>query len=154
MRNSLNANFSKPQKSHYARTRCSQLQMVCWSKQISSDTFVAGYTQKSKSKYGILRIFWTSLIFLSQCKIQQHLCLGQSEFKVCFPIRSVIFPFEISSLRMSLNKAKAVAQRKILAAAQSREANMALVLVCTVLMFIICHAPRLFTSRYVFISFL
>ena len=54
---------------------------------------------------------------------------------------------------MSLNKAKAVAQRKILAAAQSREANMALVLVCTVLMFIICHAPRLFTSRYVFISF-
>ena len=53
---------------------------------------------------------------------------------------------------MSLNKAKAVAQRKILAAAQSREANMALVLVCTVLMFIICHAPKLFISRYVNIS--
>ena len=98
----------------------------------------------------ILRIISTSPIFFPHCKIQQHLCLGQSGCKVC----SSISPFEISSLRMSLNKAKAVAQRKILAAAQSREANMALVLVCTVLMFIICHAPRLFTSRYVFISFL
>ena len=41
-----------------------------------------------------------------------------------------------------------MAQRKLQSAVQSREANMALILVCTVIMFVICHAPRLMANRY------
>ena len=37
----------------------------------------------------------------------------------------------------------AIAQRKLQNAAQKREANMAVVLVSTVIMFVICHTPRM-----------
>ena len=37
----------------------------------------------------------------------------------------------------------ALAQRKLQNAAQKREANMAVVLVSTVIMFVICHTPRM-----------
>ena len=42
-------------------------------------------------------------------------------------------------------RAKATAHnRRLMSAAQSREANMAVVLVCTVTMFLFCHMPRAF----------
>jgi len=51
-------------------------------------------------------------------------------------------------LKLSFNRARIVAQRKLQSAVQSREANMALILVCTVIMFVICHAPRLMANSY------
>ena len=41
-------------------------------------------------------------------------------------------------------RAKTAAQRRLLSAAQSREANMAVILISTVSMFLICLLPRMF----------
>ena len=41
-------------------------------------------------------------------------------------------------------RAKTAMQRKLQSAAQSREANMAVILVSSVSMFLICHLPRNF----------
>ena len=46
----------------------------------------------------------------------------------------------------SFQRARTTAQRKILSAAQSREANMALILVSSVTAFLICHLPRMFMA--------
>ena len=58
------------------------------------------------------------------------------------------FPLISFRLKLSFSRARIVAQRKLQSAVQSREANMALILVCTVIMFVICHAPRLMANRY------
>ena len=43
----------------------------------------------------------------------------------------------------SFQRARTTAQRKMVSAAQSREVNMAIILICTVSMFLVCHLPRM-----------
>merc|ERR1719188_2880033 len=45
-------------------------------------------------------------------------------------------------------RAKTAMQRKLQSAAQSREANMAVILVSSVTMFLICHLPRNFIVMF------
>jgi hypothetical protein len=61
---------------------------------------------------------------------------------------SELAPNEVRKQRLSITqRARTVAQRKLQSAAQSREANMAVILVSSVIMFIICHLPRMFVTR-------
>ncbi len=69
--------------------------------------------------------------------------VGTSTSSTRLPRQSVV-DISPAALASAGHRAKTAMQRKLLSAAQSREANMAVILVSSVSMFLICHLPRLF----------
>lgn len=82
----------------------------------------------------------------------EHLIANKNILSFTFSSNSFLIccrgPFNrIASKSFAVRAKTVIAQRKMQSAAQSREANMAVVLVCTVIMFIICHSPRMILNR-------